>query len=105
MADAMLSGFNGTLANDPFWGMLSYTDRPDTRYAVGNSAEMVAHTEYGRPDPEPRRTGRAHAPAAEVGLRMLGWTADYLEEARLTTWSRTLPWRLRRPRRPGASGC
>ena len=40
MASAALSGFNGGLANDPFWSMLvSYTDRPDTRYAVGNSAD------------------------------------------------------------------
>ena len=83
MASAALSGFNGGLANDPFWSMLvSYTDRPDTRYAVGNSAEMVAHTEYGRPDPN-----RAEIAGHMLPLRkwdyMLGWTSDYLEEARI----------------------
>jgi hypothetical protein len=83
MANARLSGFNGTLANDPFWSMLvSFTDRPETRYAVGNSASMVAHTEYGRPDPN-----RAEMAGHMLPLRkwdyMLGWTADYLEEARL----------------------
>jgi len=83
MANAALSGFNAGLANDPFWSMLvSYTDQIDTRYAVGNSASMVAHTEYGRPDPE-----RAEVAGHMLPLRkwdhMLGWTADYLEEARL----------------------
>ena len=109
MANAMLSGFNGTLANDRFWGMLSsFTDRPDTRYAVGNSAEMVAHTEYGRPDPN-----RAELAGHMLPLRKwdyaLGWTADSLEEARLddleqdlglalaaaeTTWRKRLLTRL-----------
>ena len=84
MANAMLSGFNGTLANDDFWSLLlSFTDNPEARYAVGNSASMVAHTEYGRPDPT-----RAELAGHMLPLRkwdhMLGWTSDYLEEARLT---------------------
>lgn len=84
MATAALSGFNGGLRNDPFWSMLiSFTDQPETRYAIGNSASMVAHTEYGRPDPT-----RAEVAGHMLPLRkwdhMLGWTADYLEDARLT---------------------
>lgn len=109
MAEARLSAFNSTLTGDRFWGMLtSYTDRPDTRYAVGNTAEMVAHTEYGRPDPN-----RAELAGHMLPLRKwdyaLGWTADYLEEARLedveqdlglalaaaeTTWRKRLLTRL-----------
>ena len=84
MATAALSGFNGGLSNDPFWStLLSFTDQPEARYAIGNSASMVAHTEYGRPDPS-----RAEMAGHMIPLRkwdhMLGWTADYLEEARLT---------------------
>jgi hypothetical protein len=44
---------------------------------------MVAHTEYSRPDPT-----RAELAGHMLPLRkwdhMLGWTADYLEEARMT---------------------
>lgn len=84
MANAALGGFNGGLVNDPFWSMLaSYTDNPESRYFVGNSASMVAHTEYGRPDPT-----RAELAGHMLPLRkwdhMLGWTADYLDEARLS---------------------
>lgn len=83
MANARLSAFNGGLANDPFWGMVaSFTDRPDTRYAIGNSASMVAHTEYGRPDPQ-RAEMAGHMLPLRKWNHMLGWTADYLEEARL----------------------
>lgn len=83
MAEAALGGFNAGLVGDPFWSMLvSYTDRPETRYVIGNSGDMVPHTEYGRPDPE-----RAEMAGHMLPLRkwdyMLGWTADYLEEARL----------------------
>ena len=83
MATAALSGFNGGLRNDPFWStLISFTDQPESRYIIGNSASMVAHTEYGRPDPN-----RAEIAGHMLPLRkwdyMLGWTADYLEEARL----------------------
>jgi hypothetical protein len=83
LANSVLSGFNGGLLNDPFWSlMVSYTDRPDTTYNVGNTASMVAHTEYGRPDPE--RADRAgHMLPLRKWDYMLGWTADYLEEARM----------------------
>jgi len=83
MANAALAGFNGGLANDPFWSMLvSYTSRPDTRYAVGNAAEMEAHTEYGRPDPV-RAEMAGHMLPLRKWDKMLGWTSDYLEEARI----------------------
>jgi len=84
MADAALGGFNAGLGNDPFWSsLISFTDQMESRYYIGNSASMVAHTEYGRPDPT-----RAELAGHMLPLRkwdhMLGWTADYLEEARMT---------------------
>ena len=83
MANSVLSGFNGGLLNDPFWsGLVSYTDRPDTTYTIGNTASMVAHTEYGRPDPE-RAERAGHMLPLKKWDHMLGWTADYLEEARM----------------------
>ena len=83
MAEAALGGFNAGVANDPFWSMLiSFTDQLDTRYAVGNSASMVAHTEYGRPDPR-RAEMAGHMLPFRKWDHMLGWTADYLEAARL----------------------
>jgi hypothetical protein len=74
----------------PGWAMTRFGrllisfHRPDgDRYAIGNSASMVAHTEYSRPDPT-----RAELAGHMLPLRkwdhMLGWTADYLEEARMT---------------------
>jgi hypothetical protein len=84
MAEARLSGFNGGFGRDRFWSMLiSFTDRIEARYAVGNSASMVAHTEYGRPDPS-RAEMAGHMLPLRKWDHMLGWTADYLEQARMT---------------------
>jgi hypothetical protein len=84
MANAMLSGFNGTISNDDFWSMLvSYTDNPEARYSVGNSASMVPHAEYTRPDPV-RAEMAGHMLPLRKWDHMLGWTTDYLEEARIT---------------------
>lgn len=83
MAEAALGGFNAGLGNDPFWSMLiSFTDQMETRYAIGNSASMVAHTEYGRPDPQ-RAEMAGHMLPFRKWDHMLGWTSDYLEEARM----------------------
>lgn len=83
LANGMLGAFNGTLANDPFWSMLiSFTDQIEARYAIGTSATMVPHTEYGRPDPE-RAALAGHMLPFRKWDHMLGWTADYLEEARM----------------------
>ena len=83
MANAALGGFNAGLGSDPFWSMLiSFTDQLESRYAIGNAASMVAHTEYGRPDPQ-RAEMAGHMLPFRKWDYMLGWTADYLEEARL----------------------
>ena len=84
MADAALGAFNAGLVSDPFWSQLvSFTDQPDTRYAVGNTSDMEKHTEYGRPDPKRAELAGHMLPLMKWDY-MLGWTADYLEEARLS---------------------
>jgi len=84
LAEASLGAFNGTLLNDAFWSMLvSYTDQADYRYNIGNTSSMVEHTEYGRPDPV-RAALAGHMLPLKKWDHMLGWTADYLEEARMT---------------------
>ena len=84
MAEAALGGFNAGLGNDPFWSMLiSFTDQMEARYAIGNTATMVAHTEYGRPDPT-RAELAGHMLPFRKWDHMLGWTSDYLEEARMS---------------------
>ena len=83
MMEAALGGFNAGIGSDSFWSMLvSYTDQLEHRYPIGNSASMVAHTEYGRPDPQ-RAEMAGHMLPFRKWDHMLGWTADYLEEARL----------------------
>ena len=83
MANAALGAFNTGLASDPFWGMLtSFTDRPDVRGAAGDTAAMVRHTEYGTPDPVRASLAGHMLPLVKWDLG-LGWTADYLEDARL----------------------
>jgi hypothetical protein len=50
MAETMLGGFNAGMASDPFWSLLvSYTDQVETRYAIGNTGTMVAHTSTAAP--------------------------------------------------------
>ena len=84
MAEAALGAFNLGVFNDPFWSMIvSYTDQLETRYNIGTASEMVKHTEYGRPDPE-RASVAGHMLPLVKWDKMLGWTADYLEEARVT---------------------
>ena len=84
MADAALGGFNAGLGNDPFWSsLISFTDQMEYRYPIGNTATMEPHTEYSRPDPR-RAEMAGHMLPLRKWAYMLGWTADYLEEARLS---------------------
>jgi hypothetical protein len=84
MADAALGAFNTGLITDPFWSMLiSVTDQMETRYDIGVEATMIEHTEYGRPDPV-RAALAGHMLPLKRWDVMLGWTADYLEEARMS---------------------
>jgi hypothetical protein len=68
MAETMLGGFNAGMASDPFWSLLvSYTDQVETRYAIGNTGTMVAHSRVWPPRPGAGRAGRAYAPLPQVG--------------------------------------
>jgi hypothetical protein len=71
------------MASDPFWSLL-VLHRPD-----GDALRHRQHRhdggpyEYSRPDPE-RAALAGHMLPFRKWDHMLGWTADYLEEARLT---------------------
>jgi hypothetical protein len=62
--------------------LISFTDQMEYRYPIGNTATMEPHTEYGRPDPR-RAEMAGHMLPLRKWAYMLGWTADYLEEARM----------------------
>lgn len=78
-----LNGVSNELYNDPLWSALvSYTDRPDVEYRVGSSNGMDKFTEYGRPDPK-RAASEGHMLPLEAFDRALGWTWNYLRDARM----------------------
>ena len=81
--NAALAALNAELTNDPLWASLvSYTDQPTVEYRVGVSNGFEEHTEYGRPDPK-RADTEGHMLPLKAYDRMLGWTWDYLRQARL----------------------
>jgi hypothetical protein len=78
-----LAALNAELANDSLWaGLVSFTDQPDIEYRIGASNGMLQHTEYGRPDAK-RADTEGHMLPLLKWDRMLGWTWDYLKDARL----------------------
>lgn len=82
--NAALNAFNAELAADPLYSKLvSYTDMPDVEYRVGSSNGFEEHTEYGTPDPKRAET-EGHMLPLKAYDRKLGWTWDYLQEARLS---------------------
>ncbi len=82
--NAALGALNAEFRSDPLWSSLvSYTDQPDLEYRVGTSNGMQRHTEYGRPDPQ-RADTEGHMLPLKSWDRGLGWTWDYLREARLS---------------------
>jgi hypothetical protein len=77
-----LGALNAELANDPLYsGLVSYTDQPDVEYRVGVSNGVERHTEYGRPDAQRADTTGHMLPLIKWD-RALGWTWDYLKDAR-----------------------
>ena len=50
---------------------------------MGSSNGFEVHTEYGLPDPKGAATEGHMLPLIKYD-RMLGWTYDYLEEARMS---------------------
>lgn len=84
---AMLNGALGALAAEfstGLWGGLCYfTDQPEISYRVGTSNGMEEHTEYGTPD-EKRASIEGHMVPLKGWDRALGWSYDYLEDARMS---------------------
>jgi hypothetical protein len=81
--NAGIGALNAEIMADPLWSSLvSYTDRPDLEYRMGASNGFENHTEFGRPDPQ-RAITEGHMLPIKAYDRGLGWTWDYLQEARM----------------------
>lgn len=83
MLNAGLAGLNAEFAGDWMTGLYSLDDQPDMEYRVGSSNGMERHTEYTAPDAKRADTEGHMLPLASWD-RMLGWTWDYLRDARLS---------------------
>jgi hypothetical protein len=82
--NAALGALSAELYGDPLWSRLvSYTDMPEVEYRVGASNGFEEHTEYGNPDARRAET-EGHMLPLKAYDRKLGWTWDYLREARLS---------------------
>lgn len=62
--------------------LVSTTTRPDVEYRVGNTGGFEDHTEYGEGDEQRAETG-GHMLPIKTQDKKLGWSADYLRDARL----------------------
>lgn len=80
--NAALAALNAEFAGDWYAGLYSVTDQPDLEYRVGASNGFEVHTEYGRPD-QKRAATEGHMLPLIAYDRMLGWTWDYLRDARM----------------------
>jgi len=82
--NAALGALNAEIYNDPLYSrLISYTDMPEVEYRVGASNGFEEHTEYGTPDAK-RADTEGHMLPLKAYDRKLGWTWDYLQEARLS---------------------
>lgn len=80
--NAALGALNTELFSG-FWGsLISFTDRPDLEYRIGTTTSTELHTEYGRPDSQ-RADLEGHMLPYLKWDYGLGWTWDYLEDARI----------------------
>jgi len=77
-----LGALNIELTSGLWGGLVSVTDRPDTEYRMGVSNGFEIHTEYGKPDAQRAET-EGHMLPYIVYDRGIGWTWDYLEDARM----------------------
>lgn len=76
-----LGMLNGALRGGYLAGMFSETDEPVVEYAMGTVNGVEVHTEYGRPDARRADTRQHMLPFTKYD-RALGWTWDFLKEAR-----------------------
>lgn len=79
--NAGLGALNAELTGGLWGQLISFQDKPDVEYAMGDTGEMELHTEYSRPDSQ-RASTEGHMLPYQKFDRGLGWTWDYLEEAR-----------------------
>lgn len=77
-----LGALNAELTGGLWGSLISVTERPDLEYRVGVSNGFELHTEYGRPDEQRAATEGHMLPYLEYD-RALGWTYDYLMDARM----------------------
>lgn len=79
-----LGSLNGELGSDPLWsGLVSFTDQAESEYRVGGSNGFESFTEYGRPDAQ-RASTDGHMLPLQPFDRGLGWTWNYLRQARMS---------------------
>ena len=82
--NAALGALNAELANDPLWASLvSYTDQLEVEYRIGAANGFEDFTEYGLPDPK-RADTEGHMLPLKAYDRGLGWTWNYLRQARMS---------------------
>lgn len=79
--DDALSIVNASLQTGFLANLFSVTTEPALEYRTGVSNGFEEHTEYTKPDPKRAKTTGHMLPLRKVD-RALGWTADFLEEAR-----------------------
>ncbi|GIK36560.1 MAG: hypothetical protein BroJett011_03930 [Chloroflexota bacterium] len=77
-----LGALNAELAGGMWADAVSFTDQPDVEYRVGVANGFEEHTEYGRPDAK-RADTEGHMLPFKPYDRALGWTWDYLRDARM----------------------
>lgn len=78
----VLGAVNAELVSGLWGRLISFQDRPDVEYIMGETGDMEEHTEYARPDSQ-RATTEGHMLPYKWYDRGLGWTYDYLEDARM----------------------
>ena len=79
--NAGLGALNTELSSGLWGSLCSFTDQPDLEYRIGASNGFEDHTEYGRPDAA-RAATEGHMLPLKAYDRGMGWTWDYLEDAR-----------------------
>lgn len=81
--NSAIGALNAEVTGDPLWSSVaSYTDMPEAEYRIGASNGFERHTEYGRPDPK-RADITGHMLPLLAYDRGLGWTWDFLRNARV----------------------
>ena len=83
MLNTGLGALNSELTAGLWGELVSFQDHPDLEYRVGTSNGMQEHTEWGNPD-EKRASTEGHILPFKKWDNALGWTWDYLREARMS---------------------